>query len=61
MKASSPLHADQCRSLHADFNLWLKSLTNANGDKIWSVSAINAIPIGGNAINVVFVWLWVNR
>lgn len=36
------------------FSLFLKSLKNADGTKVWSVSAINAIPIGGSAIQVVF-------
>jgi hypothetical protein len=32
----------------------LKSLTNADGTKRWSVSDLNTIPIGGQAIQVVF-------
>lgn len=35
---------------HTDFNLWLKSLTNPDGTRRWSVAQINAIPIGGSAI-----------
>lgn len=36
------------------FSLFLKSLKNADGSKVWTVSEINAIPIGGSAIQVVF-------
>ncbi|KAJ5559064.1 Major facilitator superfamily domain general substrate transporter [Penicillium sp. DV-2018c] len=40
------------------FGLFLKSLTNPDGSPRWTVSDVNAIPIGGSAINVVFVWIW---
>ncbi|PGG96121.1 hypothetical protein AJ79_09718 [Helicocarpus griseus UAMH5409] len=40
------------------FHLFLKSLKNADGSPRWSVSDVNVIPIGGSAINVVFVWIW---
>jgi ACS family pantothenate transporter-like MFS transporter len=40
------------------FNLWLKSMKNANGTSVWSVEQINLIPIGGNAISLVCVILW---
>ncbi|KAL3301351.1 major facilitator superfamily transporter [Colletotrichum asianum] len=40
------------------FNLFLKSLKNADGSARWSTDQVNAIPIGGSAINVVFVWVW---
>lgn len=40
------------------FVLFLQSLKNPDGTPTWSVSATNAIPIGGSAINVVFVWIW---
>ncbi|KAK0198136.1 retrograde regulation protein 2 [Armillaria mellea] len=40
------------------FNLWLKSLKNPDGTSRWGVSEINAIPIGGQAIQVAFVWIW---
>lgn len=40
------------------FVLFLKSLNNPDGSPRWSVSETNAIPIGGSAINVVFVWIW---
>ncbi|KAE8444737.1 hypothetical protein EG329_014297 [Mollisiaceae sp. DMI_Dod_QoI] len=43
---------------YAYFNLFLKSLKNANGTKTWTTSQVNAIPIGGGAIQVVFVWTW---
>ncbi|TVY84691.1 putative transporter SEO1 [Lachnellula suecica] len=40
------------------FNLFLKSLKHPDGSNVWSTSQVNAIPIGGGAINVVFVWIW---
>ncbi|WVO23389.1 uncharacterized protein IAS62_004741 [Cryptococcus decagattii] len=40
------------------FNLWLKSLTNPDGTRVWSVAQINAIPIGGSAIAVAMIWIW---
>ncbi|CAN8099689.1 unnamed protein product [Discula destructiva] len=40
------------------FSLFLKSVENADGTKRWTTSEVNAIPIGGGAINVVFVWIW---
>lgn len=40
------------------FSLFLKSLKNADGTARWTVSQINAIPIGSYAINVAFVWIW---
>lgn len=40
------------------FSLFLKSLKNPDGTKVWSVESVNVIPIGGGAINVVFVWIW---
>lgn len=40
------------------FILFLKSLKKPDGTPRWSVSEVNAIPIGGSAINVVFVWIW---
>lgn len=40
------------------FSLFLKSLTNSDGSKRWSTAQVNVIPIGGSAINVVFVWIW---
>lgn len=39
---------------YAYFNLFLKSLKNADGTKTWTTSQVNAIPIGGGAIQVVF-------
>ncbi|WWC66633.1 uncharacterized protein I206_100536 [Kwoniella pini CBS 10737] len=38
------------------FNLYLKSLKNADGSATWSVAQINAIPIGGGAITIVTIW-----
>ncbi|KAH8674233.1 major facilitator superfamily transporter [Xylariales sp. PMI_506] len=43
---------------YAYFNLFLKSLKNPDGTARWTTSEVNAIPIGGGAINVVFVWIW---
>ncbi|KAI1406384.1 putative allantoate permease [Hypoxylon fuscum] len=43
---------------YAYFNLFLKSLKNPDGTPVWSTSQVNAIPIAGGAINVVFVWIW---
>ncbi|RDW61347.1 putative major facilitator superfamily permease-5 [Coleophoma crateriformis] len=40
------------------FSLFLKSLKNPDGTKTWTTAQINAIPIGGGAIQVVFVWVW---
>ncbi|KAK5952411.1 hypothetical protein OHC33_006454 [Knufia fluminis] len=40
------------------FSLFLKSLRKADGSRVWSVEDVNVIPIGGGAINVVFVWIW---
>lgn len=40
------------------FSLFLKSLKNPDGTPRWSIVAVNSIPIGGSAINVVFVWIW---
>ncbi|CAG8360976.1 unnamed protein product [Penicillium salamii] len=40
------------------FSLFLKSLKNPDGTPRWTVTQVNAIPIGGSAINVVFVWIW---
>ncbi|KAF9264491.1 MFS general substrate transporter [Marasmius fiardii PR-910] len=40
------------------FSLFLKSLKKPDGTNVWSVSEINTIPIGGQAIQVAFVWIW---
>lgn len=40
------------------FSLFLKSVKNPDGTPRWTTSEVNAIPIGGGAINVVFVWIW---
>jgi sugar phosphate permease len=39
---------------YAYFGLFLKSVKNVDGTLRWSLSEVNAIPIGGSAINVVF-------
>lgn len=36
------------------FNLFLKSLKNPDGTPTWTTEQVNAIPILGGAINVVF-------
>ncbi|KAH8894640.1 retrograde regulation protein 2 [Thozetella sp. PMI_491] len=40
------------------FSLFLKAATNGDGTPRWTTVQVNAIPIGGYAINVVFVWFW---
>ncbi|KAI0003562.1 major facilitator superfamily transporter [Xylariaceae sp. FL0662B] len=40
------------------FNLFLKALRNPDGTPTWSTTQVNALPIAGGAINVVFVWIW---
>jgi hypothetical protein len=40
------------------FGLFLRSLKNGDGNKTWTVAKVNAIPIGGSSIQVVFVWFW---
>lgn len=39
---------------YAYFNLFLKSLRNADGSATWTVSQVNSIPIAASAINVMF-------
>lgn len=39
---------------YAYFNLFLKSLTNPDGSPVWTVTQVNAIPMGGSAINIIF-------
>lgn len=39
---------------YAYFSLFLKSLENPDGTKVWNTAQVNAIPIGGGAIQVVF-------
>ncbi|KAK8113849.1 Major facilitator superfamily domain- general substrate transporter [Apiospora kogelbergensis] len=43
---------------YAYFNLFLKSLKNPDGSPVWTVTQVNAIPMGGSAINIAFVWIW---
>jgi hypothetical protein len=40
------------------FGLFLKSLENPDGTKRWSVTQVNAIPISGSVMQVIFVWVW---
>ncbi|GMK56362.1 hypothetical protein CspeluHIS016_0302020 [Cutaneotrichosporon spelunceum] len=39
------------------FQLWLKSLVNLDGSKVWGISQLNAIPMGGRAMQIVGVWI----
>ncbi|OJD33680.1 major facilitator superfamily transporter [Diplodia corticola] len=43
---------------NAYFGLFLKAMRNPDGTARWTTTEVNAIPIGGSAINVVFVWVW---
>lgn len=36
------------------FSVFLKTLTDGQGDRIWSTTQVNTIPIGGGAVQVVF-------
>lgn len=40
------------------FNLFLKELKTDEGKPRWSVEEVNAIPIAGNGVSVIFVWVW---
>ncbi len=40
------------------FALFLQALKNPDGTARWNTAQVNAIPIGGSAINVIFVWIW---
>ncbi|RMY10578.1 hypothetical protein D0867_08349 [Hortaea werneckii] len=40
------------------FSLFLKAQLNPDGSRVWTTEEVNVIPIGGSAINVVFVWIW---
>ncbi|KAI1080857.1 major facilitator superfamily transporter [Whalleya microplaca] len=40
------------------FNLFLKALKNPDGTPTWTTTQVNALPIAGGSINVVFVWIW---
>ncbi|CAK4031342.1 Major facilitator superfamily domain, general substrate transporter [Lecanosticta acicola] len=40
------------------FSLFLKAQKKADGSDRWSTEEVNIIPVGGGAINVVFVWIW---
>ncbi|BEI88838.1 uncharacterized protein CcaverHIS019_0202000 [Cutaneotrichosporon cavernicola] len=39
------------------FQLWLKSLVNPDGSKVWGITQLNAIPMGGRAMQIVGVWI----
>lgn len=39
------------------FQLWLKSLLNPDGTRMWGTTEYNAIPMGGSAMQIVGVWL----
>jgi len=40
------------------FSLFLKAMKLPDGSRRWTVEEVNVIPIGGSAINVLFVWIW---
>lgn len=40
------------------FSLFLESVTKPDRTPRWSTAQVNAIPIAGSAINVLFVWIW---
>ncbi|KAI8664409.1 MFS domain-containing protein [Fusarium keratoplasticum] len=40
------------------FNVFLRSLMDSQGQPVWTKTQVNAIPIGGGAIQVVFIWFW---
>lgn len=39
------------------FQLWLKSLVNPDGSRVWGITQLNAIPMGGRAMQIVGVWI----
>ena len=43
-------HAAKTAEYGLDFNLFLKSLVNPDGTAVWSVTALNLIPIGGYSL-----------
>lgn len=36
------------------FSLFLKTLVDGQGNRLWSTTQVNTIPIGGGAVQVVF-------
>lgn len=38
------------------FQLWLKSLENPDGSPVWGISQLNAIPMGGYAMQMAGIW-----
>lgn len=40
------------------FELFLKSRTKPDGSQTWTTAQVNAIPMGGRAIQILFVWIW---
>ncbi|KAF2765340.1 putative allantoate permease [Teratosphaeria nubilosa] len=40
------------------FSLFLKAQKRSDGTRRWSTEEVNVIPVGGGAVNVVFVWIW---
>ncbi|TXT08635.1 hypothetical protein VHUM_02763 [Vanrija humicola] len=40
------------------FQLWLKSLVHEDGTKVWTRTMLNAIPLGGYALQIAAVWFW---
>ncbi|KAK8850330.1 hypothetical protein IAR55_004247 [Kwoniella newhampshirensis] len=40
------------------FQLWLRSLKNPDGSKVWGITQLNAIPLGGYAMQIAAVWFF---
>ncbi|KAM0424554.1 hypothetical protein ACHAPT_010270 [Fusarium lateritium] len=40
------------------FNVFLRSLIDHQGQPLWTRTQVNAIPIGGGAVQVVCIWFW---
>ncbi|KAL1406257.1 hypothetical protein Q8F55_007952 [Vanrija albida] len=40
------------------FQLWLRALVHPDGTKVWSRTMLNAIPLGGYALQIAAVWFW---
>lgn len=42
--------------LTTDFQLWLKSLKHLDGTEVWGITQLNAIPMGGYAMQIAGMW-----
>ncbi|KAK7419051.1 hypothetical protein QQX98_003553 [Neonectria punicea] len=40
------------------FSVFLKTLIDGKGTPIWTTTQVNTIPIGGGAVQVLFLWVW---